>query len=140
MSNTEMPGTDRTTTNHGGSGGPRPDRRVVVGSVRFLSDWSHEQNGDIRPGEPLVIEYAIDRLPRCRASRYGQDAWNIAASMRFHPNGQEHNDAVKSGSLKMDVPIDATKIELWFHNTDHTGCSTWDSRYGQNYWLDVTPG
>ncbi len=119
-----------------------------MGSVKFLSDWSYEQNGDIHPGESLSIEYASERLPRCRASRYGQDAWNITAGMRFHPNGQEQNGAVtareQSGaviatSLTVEVPTDATKIELWFKNTDNTGCVSWDSRYGQNYWFNVTP-
>ncbi|MGH3776388.1 MAG: DUF6209 family protein [Pseudonocardiaceae bacterium] len=111
-----------------------------MGSVKFLSDWSHELNGDIRPGEPLFIEYAEGRLPHCRARRYGQDAWSIMAGMRFHPDGREHNGVVQSGSLTVEVPIDATKIELWFKNADHTGCASWDSRYGQNYWLDVTSG
>jgi uncharacterized protein DUF6209 len=120
-----------------------------VGSLNFLSDWSHEQNGDIRPGESLSIEYASERLGRCRASRYGQDAWSITAGMRFHPNGREQSGAVttrdQSGAvvaapLTVEVPIDATKIELWFQNTDNTGCVSWDSRYGQNYWFDVVPG
>ncbi len=118
-----------------------------MGSLKFQSDWSLEQNGDIRPGEPLSIEYACGRIPRCRASRYGQDAWSITVGMRFHPNGREQSGAVtareQSGavvatSLTVEVPIDATKIELWFMNTDHTGCVAWDSRYDQNYWIDVT--
>jgi Family of unknown function (DUF6209) len=119
-----------------------------VGSLKFLSDWSHEQDGDIRPGEALSIEYASERLPRCRASRYGRDAWSIIAGIRFHPSGQEQNGSVvaqgKSGamvaaSLTVEVPSDATKIELWFKNTDDNGCVAWDSRYGQDYWFDVTP-
>jgi Family of unknown function (DUF6209) len=119
---------------------------VGVGSLRFLSDWSQEQSGDIRPGESLSIEYAIERLPGCRASRYGRDAWSIIAGMRFHPIGQEESGAVtareQSGAvvaapLTVEVPIDATRIELWFQNTDNTGCVAWDSRYGQNYWFDV---
>jgi hypothetical protein len=110
-----------------------------VGSVNFLSDWSHEQKGDIRPGEPMSIEYAEERLPSCRARRYGQDAWSIVAYMRFHPGSREENGMVVAGSLAVDVPTDATGIEVWFRNTDYTGCSAWDSRYGQNYWLDVTP-
>ena len=108
--------------------------------MKFLPDWSSEQNGDIRPGESLSIEYASERLPRCRASRYGQDAWSITAGMRFHPNGQEQNGAVVAASLTVKVPTDATKIELWFKNTDTTGCVAWDSRYGQNYWFDITTG
>jgi Family of unknown function (DUF6209) len=119
---------------------------VGVASLKFLSDWSHEQNGDIRPGESLSIEYASERLRSCRASRYGQDAWGITAGMRFHPNGREESGAVtardQSGavvaaSLTVEIPIGATRIELWFQNTDHTGCVAWDSRYGQNYWFDV---
>jgi hypothetical protein len=117
---------------------------VGVGSLKFLSDWSHEQNDDIRPGESLSIEYASERLRGCRASRYGRDAWSITAGMRFHPNGREQSGAVtareQSGtvvaaSLIVEIPVDATKIELWFQNTDNTGCVAWDSRYGQNYWL-----
>jgi hypothetical protein len=42
-------------------------------NLRFLSDWSHEKNGDIRPEESLSIEYASERLPRCRNRRYGSD-------------------------------------------------------------------
>jgi hypothetical protein len=120
-----------------------------MGSLRFLSDWSYEKNGDIRPGESLSIEYASERLPRCRNRRYGSDAWNIMTHIRFHPNEQEQSGDVttreeKSGrmvpkSLTVEVPVDATKIELWFRNTDDGGCVEWDSRYGQNYWFDVAP-
>jgi hypothetical protein len=106
--------------------------------MRFLSDWSHEQDGDIRAGEPLSIEYAKARLPRCRSTYYGMDNWSIVAYMRFHPDGEERSARVEYG-LTVEVPIDATKIELWFKNADPTGCVAWDSRYGQNYWFDVTP-
>lgn len=108
-------------------------------TVRFLADWSQQQDGDIRAGEPLQIGYDPQRLPRCRASRYGQPAWSIAAYLRFHPGGQEQSGRVvpESQPWEVTVPSDATKIEIWFHNTDHTGCSTWDSCYGQNYWLTV---
>jgi hypothetical protein len=109
-----------------------------MGNVKFLSDWSHEQDGEIRPGEPLTIEYAGERLARCRARRYGQDTWGIAAYLRFHPSGAEQQGQVAPTPLTVQVPVGATQIEVWFHNTDSTGCSTWDSRYGQNYWFDVT--
>ncbi|MGH8887439.1 MAG: DUF6209 family protein, partial [Egibacteraceae bacterium] len=42
-----------------------------MATLRFLPDWSHEQIGDIRAGEPLQIEYDPERLPGCRAYRYG---------------------------------------------------------------------
>lgn len=106
-------------------------------TVRFLSDWSQQQSGDIRPGESFQLEYDVARLPTHRAERYGKKAWSINAHLRFHPGGQEHAGEVSSGPLEVAVPAGTTQIELWFHNTDHTGGSAYDSRYGQNYSLPV---
>lgn len=111
-----------------------------MSTLRFLSDWSQKQIGDIRPGTPLRIEYDGQRLPHCRSERYGRPAWNIAAYLRFHPGGETQSGAVSGGALDVDVPGDATRIELWFHNSDQTGCSTWDSNYGQNYWVEIPNG
>ena len=110
-----------------------------MSTLRFLSDWSQKQIGDVRPGTPLQIEYDGERLPQCRSERYGQPAWNIASYLRFHPGGETQSGVVSRGPLDVDVPANATRIELWFHNTDQTGCSSWDSNYGQNYWVDITP-
>ena len=111
-----------------------------MATVRFLSNWSQHQIGNIQAGELLQIEYDPQRLPRCRSSRYGQPAWSIAAYLRFHPGGQEQSGLVVPGSQpwEITVPNDAKKIEMWFDNTDESGCITWDSRYGQNYWFEVT--
>jgi hypothetical protein len=112
-----------------------------MATARFSSDWSHQQSSDIRPGEPLRIEYDLARLCQCRAERYGQKAWSILANLRFHPSRQEQVGDISSGTLEVNVPADTSQIELWFKNTDHTGCSAWDSCYGQNYWLNVSaPG
>jgi len=108
-------------------------------TLRFLSNWSHQQSSEIRAGETLRIEYDPRRLPEHRAERYGQRAWNIAAHLRFHPGEQAETRDVSVGATEISVPANTRQIELWFHNTDHTGGSAWDSRYGQNYWLDVTP-
>jgi hypothetical protein len=106
-------------------------------TVRFLSDWTHQQSGDIRPGESLRIEYDVARLPEHRAERYGRKAWSITANLRFQPGGQVQAGDVSSEPFEVNVPANASWIELWFHNTDHTGGSAWDSRYCQNYWLEV---
>ena len=44
-----------------------------------------QQDGEAHGGEPLRIEYAAARLPTCRASYRGQDAWSIAGFVRVHP-------------------------------------------------------
>ncbi|MCY0994905.1 DUF6209 family protein [Nannocystis sp. ILAH1] len=110
-----------------------------MATVRFLSDWSNPSNSEIRPGEPLRLEYDLARSCQCRAERYGQKAWSLVAHLRFHPGNQERAGDISSGALEVDVPPGTDRIELWFHNSDHTGCSAWDSRYGENYWLDVKP-
>jgi hypothetical protein len=112
-------------------------RRIMMATLRFLPGWSQEQIGDIRAGEPLRIEYDLQRLPDCRSYRYGQPAWNIAAYFRFHPGGQEQAGGLMHGPLGVDIPNGTSQIEIWFHNTDQTGCVAWDSRYGQNYWFDT---
>ena len=108
-------------------------------TVQYLPDWTSSQSGPIHAGERLEIDYAAERLRTCRAKYRGQDAWNIGAYVRFHPGGEEVSGAVAKAPLVVDVPADATRIELWFHNTDNTGCSVWDSRYCQNHWLEVEP-
>jgi hypothetical protein len=107
-------------------------------TLQFRADWSQQQSGTIRAGEQLQIEYAAERLPTCRASYRGQDAWNIAAYARFLPGGEVQSGAVAKQPLVVKVPAGATEVELWFNNTDNTGCVAWDSRYGENYRFDVS--
>lgn len=114
-----------------------------MAKVRFLSDWSQRQEGDIRSGESLLIDYG-ERFPHPRGEfivGYAtmERGWRITGRVRFHPHGQEENFWVpNNGSATLGVPIGAEKIELWFKKTDPTGQVSWDSRYGQNYWFDVT--
>jgi hypothetical protein len=108
-----------------------------VSTLRFLSDWTMQRDGEPHGGEPLRIEYDVARLPGCRASYRGQDAWNIAGFVRFHPTMDLVSVALKSGSAEVAVPQGASRVELWFSNTDNTGCVGWDSQYGWNYWVDV---
>jgi hypothetical protein len=108
-----------------------------VSTLRFLSDWTVHEDADAGAGDALRIEYAVERLPTCRASYRGQDAWNIAGYVRFHPSMELESVALKSGSAEVQVPDGASRVELWFNNTDNTGCVAWDSAYGRNYWFDV---
>lgn len=110
---------------------------VVATTLRFRSDWTVAHDATVRGGEPLRIEYDPARLPGCRASYRGRDAWSIVGHARFHPSLELESVALTSGFAELDVPPGATRLELWFSNTDNTGCVAWDSCYGQNYWLDV---
>src|SRR5207244_2551133 len=72
---------------------------------------------------------------------------------RFHPAGEFHTGSLTQGvaspsgmtvdrkpiPFELGAPTDASQFELWFQNKDTygSGCVTWDSRYGQNYWFDI---
>ena len=39
--------------------------------------------------------------------------------------------------MTVPVPSDATGAEIWFYSSNLMSCSSWDSRFGQNYWYGV---
>ncbi len=75
--------------------------------------------------------------------------WDISVEGRFWPGGKSFahtwpgREVMPSTILDppyaVDVPDDATEVEMWFKNTDERpgGCLTWDSRFGQNYHFRV---
>lgn len=116
----------------------------VGASLSFKPDWVTETLGTPRAGAPLVIAYDPARLPDCRGTKYGLDAWNIRVHYRFD------GGAVKSALLTapqggqqiawpatLDVPAGAGEVELWFENQDYYGCQVWDSQFGANYHFDL---
>lgn len=131
------------------------DKEVRMGKVRFSPDWSYDQHGDIRAGEQLLIEYDRSRFReppewiKLRQQAAGAhfylrpERWPVTVYARFHPDGQEKAFPMesygKSAERVLDMPIGTNKIELWFQFTVYwSECAAWDSRYGQNYWFDVT--
>ena len=126
-------------------------------TLQFLVGWKQSQQGQIRPGVKLVVEFDPARLPQCRQSSHGAQVWDIDVGMIFHPGGQRFDGSVmkkvrmpNNGPIvslepqpyEVTVPADATHVEMWFHNytTIGHGCEAWDSRYCQNYWFTVARG
>lgn len=107
-----------------------------MAKLRFLSDWAHEQDGDIRCGEELVIEYDAARLPATRSKRKAR----VSANIVFHPSRQVLTASVDPEPAAVRVPPGVTTIELWFDRTDSSGAVAYDSHFGQNYWLPVRAG
>ena len=124
---------------------------------RLVPSWREELSGDLVQGGALTVDYDPDRLGGCRGSRGGMPAWDLRCHLRFWPSGEgasgdllRHLASGASGPQVLDppepvspeftLPLDAVEAELWFENTDVFGCRAWDSRYGANYRLPVTPG
>lgn len=117
--------------------------------VVFGSDWTETAAGTLVQGGLMRIVYAPGRLGACRATYAGGRAWNIVASWRFLPGGQNGTVAMYGGDYyageaailqpEVGIPADATGVELWFGNSDRAGCVAWDSDFGMNYRFDVAP-
>ena len=118
-------------------------------TLRFLGDWSSELRGEVHPGQSMLVEYDLSRLPNCQGSSYnGLPAWQTEAFVRFFPNGEEYSSALNSfqgGTMlslpaRFEVPEDATRAQLWFR-TRGRGCEGgWDSNFGKNYDVDIRSG
>jgi hypothetical protein len=125
-------------------------------NLQFQPGWNEVLIGDLAQGGQLKIDYDPARLTGCRRYHGGMPAWDIWGYVRLHPNGplykenmvrhldgtppkQQVLDPPMPKPLEVSVPIDATQVELWFNNTDIIMCSAWDSRFGHNYWYDVSP-
>jgi len=124
-------------------------------TLQFLVGWEQRQQGQLRPGGKLVIEFDPARLPQCRQSSHGAQVWDIEVGIIFHPSGQWFvgsvmkkvrmpNDglivSLEPQPYEVTVPAGATHVEMWFKNyttIGGQGCEAWDSRYCQNYWFSV---
>jgi hypothetical protein len=104
--------------------------RTKKATIRFLSDWREETNGEVRAGAKFRLEYALDRLP-------GSSRQGVVAEIVFEPGGQHHSGRVVAGKFDVNVPDDAREMMIWFHRANGDGTS-WDSRFGENYRFAVT--
>jgi len=127
----------------------------VFGRVSFFDSWGEHLSGTLRQGGYLAIDYAIDRLPKCRGTHNGYPAWDIVAYARFEPGGQLLSGSVRelenvngqptntahARELALKIPGDATSVQIWFRNYTGAGssCEAWDSNYGKNYSYSVSP-
>jgi hypothetical protein len=116
--------------------------------LQFLSDWRIIQHSNILPGEKLIVEYDVGRLPNFRWYHAGMETWFVEIYIHFLPGGQlQEGFIVRRGHtptidhpakpFEILVPMDATQVELWFRTYDLRGREAWDSQFGRNYWFDV---
>src|SRR5215212_2526179 len=137
-----------------GTGATEPRAETPSAVLRFLSGWVTKKSGELQRGRRLSVQYDPDRLPSLRATYNGMATWGIDANARFHPGGQFttggllqfiHGDPPqpleqpRPLAYELDIPQDATRLELWFKNSDRSGRTEWDSRFGENYRFDVGP-
>ncbi|MFZ9519418.1 MAG: DUF6209 family protein [Silvanigrellaceae bacterium] len=117
-------------------------------TLRFLGNWEIEQRGHPRPGQSLLIEYDLSRLPQCQASsNNGLPAWQTEALIRFLPNGEEfistlssmQNGKITGTPARFEIPEGSTDAHVWFRTRGRNCEGAWDSNYGRNYEFHFNP-
>lgn len=110
-------------------------------TVAFKSDWTTEVRGTLTNGKRLLIEYATERAT-CRGTLRGAPAWTVTAFYRW--NGGEVRNTWAAGhnpdptAPAAGIELDRSgQLEVWFQNTNLSGCNAYDSNFGQNYKFDV---
>jgi len=111
--------------------------------VRFQADWSeHLDDGPIFAGGRLRLDDDPNRLPWCRATYNGLPAWSITARWKASPGDVVRETPLSRNGSRMQavlqVPEDATSLEIWFVNSDRQGCRQVDSDFGANYRFETT--
>lgn len=107
----------------------------------FDGAWGYHGDGTRTPGVLANIVYDTSRLPLCRATQDGVAAWAIAAYVSAD-GGPAATYALPTGQTgsAVTVPIEipyATNMAIWFEATDDSGCTQWDSNYGNNFTFSV---
>jgi hypothetical protein len=117
-------------------------------TIDFNANWSIQQSSAVTSGGKAVIHYDIARLATCRATYMAFPAWDISANWNVDggigynasvtvPNAG--NTARVGQDITIDVPPGRT-LNMWFVNSDESGCLAYDSNYGRNFSFELEPG
>ncbi|MDQ3366957.1 MAG: DUF6209 family protein [Myxococcota bacterium] len=130
-----------TPASQSGPGG-KADGELTT--LRFGDDWSERADGAVVAGSPVRVAYDVDRLTACRGSTNGSEVWGITGHASFD-GGEPTTFAVTrlaGGRVvalesELEVPAQASALELWFTNSNRWGCNAYDSNEGANYRFDI---
>jgi hypothetical protein len=114
------------------------------GVLEFRAGWHQFLRGELAPGGRLIVRYDLSRLES------SQGRWwlnGLRAYVRFHPGGRLYDVKAFATSMlyrppmfvwfELTVPLNAERVELWFHTEADEEYRVYDSCYDQNYWFEV---
>src|SRR4051812_30871566 len=126
----------------GGAGGKADGSST---RLTFSEDFSEKASGPLVAGSTISISYDLDRITDCRGSTGGSEVWGTTAYVKIGSTTKElalsrlSNGKVVPVEAELQLPSNATSIELWFANSNRWGCIAYDSNNGANYAFDVAP-
>lgn len=113
-------------------------------TLTFGADWRESADGALVAGLPIRINYDLDRMTGCRGSTNGSDVWGITGFAQFDGGVPQTfevtrivNGRTVAAPIELDIPARATRVHLWFQNTNRWGCNAYDSNDGANYAFDI---
>jgi hypothetical protein len=110
-------------------------------TLHFRTDWTQQVAGALRAGQTFAVDYDVSRLPTCRGTNNGKDAWGVEVFYRFDDGTTGSTSVVQGIGTYAEGPAPAVltappgvqQVEMWFQNTDVDGCVAYDSDFGKNY-------
>lgn len=122
----------------GGDTGGKADGAVTT--LTFDAGFGETSDGPLVSGTTIRVDYDLDRMTTCRGSSGGSEAWGVTGFAAFD-GGEPVAFAVsriESGRVvpvvaRVDLPADASHVDLWFQISDRFGCTAFDSNDGVNY-------
>ena len=123
-----------------------PAGTVAPATIVFQEGWVEYVVGTPKAGQPLVVDFDIDRLPECRLLYNGAPTWEVWMHYRFD-NGPVTDVSVTAVSgfsrrgvpVTINPPVGARSVTMWFENWDRGYCRRWDSNLNANYRFTLAP-
>ncbi|MFP2912907.1 DUF6209 family protein, partial [Pyxidicoccus sp. 3LFB2] len=114
-------------------------------TVVFSDDWKTQLEGKLRAGDKVEIAYDRDRLTSLLGGKTPSD---VVACVSFNgepprevPLNIQPGEGGEPGKMFMptlQVPLDATKMTLWFKGQGE-GNTGYDSSFGKNFEFKINP-
>ena len=130
-----------------GSGTTGDEANVTNGArLALTSDFKTSFSGTAKAGSPISVDYALERLPKCRGNASGGPGWNIygyysengGTAKSFEVTALSADGKDRVAKTATFTPSQGGDVAVWFQSTSVFGCTEYDSQYGQNFHLDVT--
>jgi len=154
-------------SNYGANYGFGVVQANMVGSMNFKADWTNELGGNVVRGGKLQVTYATERMVTITevhndnylASAYHcygygccTHQYDTVMHVRFQDSGSFQNYPINDGMVEVDIPVGASRVEIYFDShvtTLVTFCGSgnppsyagsdyfYDSNFGNNFVLTI---
>lgn len=119
----------------------------ITGGARLAltADFKTSLQGGAKAGSPVTVDYALERLPKCRGNSAGAPGWNIygyysengGAARSFEVTALTADGKDRVAKTATFTPSEGGDVAVWFQSSSVFSCTEYDSQYGQNFHLDV---